>query len=218
MVPRFDSAHENRERLDGGSGKGWGCGLGACAAHPPTQCDLSPPNQEVLPGPHWMFSQSPLLLFGPKHSPRDASEGRPNISTTEVHTRWLRSPWQLPPSLRTVLCVHESDLQASPSASANLQDPARSSSKPQWEQIRFLPSGDSLIQLLHITRFLGRDWRVAVRAVNVRRWPESGGKCQHLFWCILQRRYLEGHCSTALLNSPSSSCRADSKMWHGSKF
>lgn len=179
--------------------------------HPPSVICL-PPNQEVLPGPHWMFSQSPLLLFGPKHSPRDASEGRPNISTTEVHTRWLRSPWQLPPSLRTVLCVHESDLQASPSASANLQDPARSSSKPQWEQIRFLPSGDSLIQLLHITRFLGRDWRVAVRAVNVRRWPESGGKCQHLFWCVLQSRYLEGHCSTALLNSPSSSCRADSKM------
>lgn len=154
--------------------------------HPPSVICL-PPNQEVLPCPHWMFSQSALPLFGPKHSPRDASEGRPNISTTEVHTRWLRSPWQLPPSLRTVLCVHESDLQASPSASANLQDPARSSSKPQWEQIRFLLSGDSLIQLLHITRFLGRDWRVAVRAVNVRRWPESGGKCQHLFGCVLQR-------------------------------
>ena len=194
-----------------------GSRLGTCAAHPPTHPVWSiSPNQEVLPGPHWMFRQSPLPLIGPKHSPRDASEGHPNISTTEVHTRWLRSPWQLPPSLRTMLCVHESDLQASLSASANLQDLARSSSKPQWEQIRFLLSGDSLIQLFHITRFLGRDWRVAVRAVNVRRWPESGGKCQHLFWCVLQSWYLEGHCSTALLNS--SSCQADSKMWHSSKF
>ena len=200
MVPRFDEALENWEGLDGGSGKGWGCGLGACCTHPPTPlCDLTLPNQEVLPGPHWMDHS--CYLDQSIHHATHLKDVQIS-ALTEVHTRWLRSPWQLPPSLRTMLCVHESDLQASPSAIASLRDPARSSSKPQWEQIRFLLSGGSLIQLFHITRFLGRDWRVAVRAVNVRRWPESGGKCQHLFWCILQSWYLEGHCSNCTAQKP----------------
>ncbi len=54
-----------------------------------------------------------------------------------------------------------------------LPDTAHSSSKPLWEQIWFPLSGGSLIQLLHITRLLGRDWRAAVREVNVRLWQEN---------------------------------------------
>lgn len=54
-----------------------------------------------------------------------------------------------------------------------LQDLAHSSSKPRREQIWFLLSGGSLIQLLHITRMRGRDCRVAVRVVNVKLWKEG---------------------------------------------
>ena len=66
----------------------------------------------------------------------------------------------------------------------HLQDPVHSSSKPQWERIWCLLSGGSLIQLLHITRLPGRDWRAAVRAVNVRLWQESWGNVRICFGAV----------------------------------
>lgn len=106
-----------------------------------------------------------------------------------------------------MLCVRESDLHGSHSPIFKTLH----TSKPLREQIWLLLSGGSLMQLLHLTRFLGRDrGGQSHEFVNVTTWKESSGNVRMFFGSEL----IFGR---ALFKFSSVSCRADSKMGYGWK-
>lgn len=153
-----------------------------------------------------------LCYFGPTHSPSArVSQAQASISTTEVHacpsavSIATASISLSAPTLR----VREPDPRVRPSGRIIFQDPAPRLFKTSGPGTNLIPS---LIQLLHITRWPGGDWRVAVRGVNVRLGRE-------------RRRENVRICFAAFAAQPifargivrAGSCQADSKVWHYSR-
>ena len=185
MVLSFDSAHEDWEQMDGGLGKGWGSDW-ATAPPTPTLCYFFV-NQEARPAFHWMCSRNPSNAETSSAFWTNAFFRRHIWRMPKYQHNWsAHSPTLVSIATASIsLCNHAVCPWVWPTRQRepplHLQDPAHSSSKPRREQIWFLPSGGSLIQLLHITRLQGRDWRAAVRGVNVRRWQESQGNVRVCF-------------------------------------